>query len=59
MSLTKRKTTTNKYKQYLEITEHLDNSPRNVELKKAIWRHIFKRGDDFGKKVKLFTTERI
>jgi len=59
MNLEKEKTVKDKYKQYLEITSNLDNSPRMVELKKAIWKHIFKRSDDYGKKVKLFTTKRI
>ena len=31
-----------KYEEYLRRTEHLDDSARMTELKRAIWRHIFR-----------------
>ena len=33
--------TLDKYKHYIDCTEFLDNSPKSIELKHAVWCSIF------------------
>ena len=42
MRLKDNATNLERYKEYLKCTENLDNTPKDIKLKQAVWNSIFK-----------------